>query len=113
MLNCSSRSLPPSEEEVLALGMSFAITPSRIPHEEVIAATEALAHRLDQQTKDTLRLGTGGALQNVKSPKPNLSYRQNCALMDLHKDEGIIIVPADKGRATVILSKEKYIQKMR
>ena len=113
MVNRSSRPLTPSEQEVLALGMSFAIAPSRIPHEEIIAATEALAHRLDQQTKDTLRLKIGGALQNAKPPKPNLSRRHYCALMDLHKDEDIIIVPADKGRATVILSREEYIQKMR
>ena len=113
MVNRSSRPLTPSEQEVLALGMSFAIAPSRIPHEEIIAATEALAHRLDQQTKDTLRPRIGGALQNAKPPKPNLSRRHYRALMDLRKDEDIIIVPADKGRATVVLSREEYSQKMR
>ena len=113
VVNRSSRVLTPVEEEVLALGMSFAIAPSRIPHEEIIAATEALSQRLDQQTKDTLRLKIGGALQSAKPPKPNLSPRQYRALMDLSKDEDIIIVPADKGKATVVLSKEEYIQKMR
>ena len=107
MVNRSSRVLTPVEEEVLALGMSFAIAPSRIPHEEIIAATEALSQRLDQQTKDTLRLKIGGALQSAKPPKPNLSPCQYRALMDLSKDEDIIIVPADKGKATVVLSKEE------
>ena len=113
MVNCSSRPLTTSEQEVLALEMFFTIAPSRILHEEIITATEALAHRLDQQTKGTLRLEIGGALQNTKPPKPNLSHRHYHALMDLHKDEDIIIVPADKGRATVVLSREEYIQKMR
>ena len=33
--------------------------------------------------------------------------------MDLRKDQNIVIVPADKGRATVILNRDEYIQKVR
>ena len=113
MINRSSRQLTAIEEEVLSLGLSFAIKPSRIPHEEFVAATEALAHRIDQQTADTLRLKIGGVLQNAKPPRPNLSPRQRQALMDLRKDQNIVIVPADKGRATVILNRNEYIQKVR
>ena len=70
VINRISRQLTPIEEEVLALGLSFAITPSRIPYEEIVAATEALAHRIDQQTADTLRLKIGGVLQNAKPQGP-------------------------------------------
>ena len=54
MINRSSRQLTPIEEEVLALGLSFVITPSWIPYEEIVTATEALAHRIDQQTAMSL-----------------------------------------------------------
>ena len=42
-MHLSSRPLSPVEEEVLALGLSFAITPSCIPYEDIISATEATA----------------------------------------------------------------------
>ena len=54
VVNRSSRILYHIEKDVLALGMAFAVTPRRIPHEEIITATEALARGLDQQTTDTL-----------------------------------------------------------
>ena len=50
---------------VLALGLSFTITASWISYEEVVMATEALAHRRDQRTADTLTLKIGGVLQNA------------------------------------------------
>ena len=112
VINRSFRQLTPIEEEVLALGLFFAITPSWIPYEETVAATEALAHRIDQQTEDTLRLQIGVVLQNTNPPKPNLSPCQCRALMDLRKDQNIVIVLADKGRATVILNRDEYIQKV-
>ena len=68
VINRSSRQLTPIEEEVLALGLFFASTPSWIPYEETVAATEALAHRIDQQTADTLRLKIGVVLQNTNPP---------------------------------------------
>ena len=68
-VNHNSRRLTPKEEEVLALGLSFTITSSRIPYEVIITATKALVHRLDVQRADALRLkNIGGALQNAKSP---------------------------------------------
>ena len=39
-------------------------------YEEMVEATEALAHRIDQQTVDTLRLKIGGVLQNANPLGP-------------------------------------------
>ena len=55
VVNLSSRPLSPVEE-VLALGLSFAIAPSRIPYRDIISATEATAHQLDHKAADSLRL---------------------------------------------------------
>ncbi len=59
------------EEEVLALGLSFATAPRSIPFEDIIAATEATAHRLDKNTADTLRTEMVEVLRKAKPPKPN------------------------------------------
>ena len=42
-------------------------------------------------------------------PKANLTHSERLALDDLAKNDDIIIRPADKGGATVILSKDNYI----
>ena len=46
VVNLSQKSLSPEEENVLALGMSFAITPKQIPYQEIITATKSLTHRI-------------------------------------------------------------------
>ena len=112
VVNLSSRPLSPMEEEVLALGLSFAIAPSRIPYEDIIAATEATARRLDHKAADSLRLGVSAALRQAKPPKPNLTFQQRKALHNLKNDTNIVIIPADKGRATVIMDKSNYTHKM-
>ena len=50
-------------------------------------------------------------LQKASPPKDNLSKKQRQALHSLKEDKEITFLPADKGRATVILNKEDYIKK--
>ena len=83
------------------------------PYQEIISATEATAHRLDHRTAEALRMAVSGALQQAKAPRPNLAFQQRRAIQDLKRDESIVLVPADKGRATVIMDKEEYTQKMK
>jgi len=98
---------------VLALGMNFALTPNRIPTSDIITATEATARCLDPVIADQLRAGVSRALASSIVPKSNLTYAQCAALKDLRKDDGIVILPADKGNATVILDKDEYSKKMK
>ncbi len=51
-------------------------------------------------------------LRRVKPPEPNLSSSERLALKDLKKDDSILILPADKGNATVMISKVAYVEKM-
>ena len=50
-------------------------------------------------------------LQNSKPPKDNLSKDERKALKELQSDTSIVILPADKGRSTVILNREDYLEK--
>ena len=50
------------------------------------------------------------ALEGITT-KDNISEKQKQALHYLKEDKEITILPADNGRATVILNKEDYIKK--
>ena len=50
-------------------------------------------------------------LQNSKHAKDNLSKDERKALKELQSDTSIVILPADKGRSTVILNHEDYLGK--
>ena len=112
MKNFSSRSLAPKEKEALALGLNFAITPKQIPTFEIIAATEATASQLDSETAQLLRHKVSSILSTAKSPKSNPSRELQKAVKNLQEDRDIVIRPADKGNATVILDQADYVAKM-
>lgn len=67
VINMSERQLTPSEEEVLALGLNFAITPAKVPTSKIIAATEATARHLFVDSAEQLRAGVNQALTNIES----------------------------------------------
>ena len=52
-------------------------------------------------------------LQNAKKPRPNLGKEQREALRKLKEDDSIVILPADKGNAIVVMNKEDYDKKMK
>ena len=110
--NLSSRSLAPKEKEALALGLNFAVTPKRIPTFEIIAATEATASQLDSETAQLLRHRVSSILSTAKTPRSNLSRELQKAVKNLREDRNIVILPADKGNATVILDQVDYAAKM-
>ena len=69
----SARPLSTQEEDILSLGLSFAIIPRQIPYQEIISATEATAHRLGHGTADALKLAVCRALQQAKT---HLTFQQ-------------------------------------
>ena len=80
---------------------------------EIIASTEAVARKLHSNTAEQLRVGVSNALRMARPPRPNLSYTQKTALNDLRKDNTIVILPADKGNATVVMDRSLYEEKMK
>ena len=48
----------------------------------------------------------------IKSSKDNLNKDESKAIKDLQKEKFITILPAEKGRATVILVTESYQKQM-
>ena len=60
---------------------------------------------------DTIHADLSSVIRRTQAPKPNCTRNQIGALKSLQQNDNIIILLADKGRATVILNKEDYIRK--
>ena len=52
------------------------------------------------------------ALREAKLPKQNIEERLGRAIANIGKDETIVMLPADKGNATVIMDKNDYQKKI-
>ena len=60
-----------------------------------------------------LREGIKKCLEDAKPTKSTLNREEREAIKELKKDEDIVILPADKGNATVVMNKEQYDRKMK
>ena len=54
----------------------------------------------------------GDSAQVVVVPKPNITKAERAALRNLQKDDTIIVLPADTGRATVLMNTDDYKTKI-
>ena len=62
--------------------------------------------------KFILREEVKRCLDRAKPPKSNLSGRERDALRSLQRDDSIVVLPADKGNATVVMDRTSYNSKM-
>ncbi|XP_072019690.1 uncharacterized protein [Amphiura filiformis] len=108
----SSRELSESENAILSKGMNFSPTPTSIPVKELIAATEHGLKDLCEGEANLVRSDVLRVLKKAKVPQPNISQEEREALNSLKNDESIIVLPADKGRSTFVMDKDKYQEKM-
>ena len=101
--NLSSRNLTEKEKDVLALGLNFAVAAKGIPTFEIIAATESTASQLDRETAQQLKHRVSSILSTARLPRSNLTRELRESLRNLQEDENIVVLPADKGNATVVM----------
>ena len=59
-----------------------------------------------------LRVKIANTLKSSKPPKQNVTAEKRQVIKDLKRAEDIIILPADKGKSTVVLDKEEYEEKV-
>ena len=109
---CLSRSLSDAEESLLKKGLNFAVTPTNIPATEIIAKVVSAVRSLDAERADTVRRAVNTILQQAEPPKPNITKEERDALKSLKEDNTIMILPAAKGRANVVLDTDTYHAKM-
>jgi len=97
---------------VLSKGGNFAIVPAKLPVGEIIANVESGIRSLPIQTAEHIREKTSRILQRAKPPKSNLTFGERTALKTLNQDREILVLPADKGNATVIISTTDHERKI-
>ena len=108
----SCRSLSYSEKALPKKGLNFAVTPANIPATEIIAKVEAAVRQLDTEQADTVRRALNGILQQAEPLEPNITKEMRDALKSLKEDDSIMVLPADKGRASVVMDTDTYRAKI-
>ena len=76
-------------------------------HDANSVPIEDAALKIPKARADELRWNLGQALE-----KPNISKTERQALKSLQDDNSIIILPADKGNATVVMDSLEYFNKL-
>ena len=111
VINLSTYNITKDERELLENGMNFSVTPPALPTIDLIAKIETTLTAMTTEEADTIRADLSSIIRKAKPPKRNITRKQSISLKFLQQNENIIILPADKGRATVVLDKEDYIKK--
>ncbi|XP_072041057.1 uncharacterized protein [Amphiura filiformis] len=112
VINLSKYKLNPAQTSVLSKGLNFAISTPEIYAEEFVLATELACTHLPQDDRIQLRGKIASTLKSSKVPEQNITKEERKAIKDLKKVEDIIILPADKGKSTVVLDKAEYEEKV-
>ena len=101
------------EESLLKYGTNFAVTPTELPIADLIVQTEHACKQLGAATEQStaLRSDVVEILKKAKPPPSNISKAERLTIKSLREDKSIMILPADKGRATVVMNTEDYDSK--
>nr|VZI46024.1 unnamed protein product [Spirometra erinaceieuropaei] len=108
--NLSSKELTKDQMQVLRHEASFNTADARPVN--MIAAVESILGQTEatEETKNLIRHQVSSLLM-AHRPREVLSKVERDALRELKADKDLVIVPADKGRATVVLDRTDYLQK--
>ncbi|BHF75361.1 hypothetical protein SprV_0501845700 [Sparganum proliferum] len=109
--NLSSKQLTAEQIKVLSHDACFNTTDAQPI--DFIAAAEAVIREapITEENRNLLRQRISSRLMSHKK-RNMLSKAENEALRILKADKSIVILPADKGRSTVVLNKEDYVNKV-
>ena len=115
IVNVAGVELNAHETNVLRKGLNFVPTPKSIPTAEFITAVEDVCRSNDisEEEANKLRFDVTKILKTARLPSErNLSKEEWRALKGLQDRQDIVILPADKGRAVCILTKDQYREKV-
>ncbi|XP_035701630.1 uncharacterized protein LOC110862652 [Folsomia candida] len=120
-INLSKRKLNQNEEELLNLGLNYAVPPSK-PNHTLIETAINIEKRLQdidngmmhEIKKNSIRTGASQIIRSNKSKTqipPSYFKKLIPSIKSLKNDNSIVILPADKGNCTVIMDRFDYEQK--
>ncbi|CAI2738566.1 unnamed protein product, partial [Dicrocoelium dendriticum] len=108
--NLSNRPISDAEKQVLIKGLNYNYRDATAT--DFLAAFESVlqSNGLDEETQKQIRHTIVPAITHNKQYNA-LTRQEKEAMNTLKSDETIIILPADKGRMSVIMNREDYIEK--
>ena len=83
----------------------------RVPTEAIVFSVEAVLSRqreLSESAKDNIRSRIASTIQSASLPDGNLTKDKPQALKRLKTDDNTVMLPAHKGRVTVVMDKTDY-----
>ena len=105
VVNLLSKELSDPQRSVLSKGLNFASAPLKIPIPRVVAATEDGLRSVEENTAANIRQKVIGLLKHAKPQSDNLTH-------ELSQDQDLVVLPADKGKSTVVMDRPKYDEKI-
>ena len=109
MVNLSFRTLSSAEESVLSKGLPAL---SKIPAAHMVLAVESGLRCFAKEVAEPARTKVIGVISKASPPPMNMLPQEFHAIKNLQKDDSIVVLPADEGRATVVMDIVEYNQKM-
>ncbi len=109
VINLSNRLLSVHEISALQNGLNFATTPKVIPTSHFVANIESGIYHHSSSFKAAIRASVVNILSKSKpEATPNITRQQLSSVGKLQQDPSITIVPADKGKAVVVMDMTHY-----
>ena len=105
IVNISKRELTTPKNSVLNKCLNFATAIKWIPYLDLIAPIEHAALKIPEARVDELTWKVRQAHEKSKPPKINISKTERQALKLQKDDNSIIIFPADKVNATLVMDR--------
>lgn len=112
VINLTGKPLDDTATAILEKGLNFAPTPASVPFTEIISSVEQAVRGLPEDKAEEIRRESCRILSRATPARSNISRAERAALWALREDTEIVVLPADKGNATVILERRDYEQKM-
>ncbi|GJQ79623.1 hypothetical protein Trydic_g16464 [Trypoxylus dichotomus] len=112
---CITQQEPPTTSNTITTrvkGFNFAVTPTKIPVEDIVCGVESALHNVEEHAAEIIRQEVSVVIRKAKPPKRSISKDEYAALKDLRTDGIIVGLPADKGNATVVMNRTEYQAKM-
>ena len=111
VINLLSVPLTKDQEDLLAHGPNFSITPKKPPLGEYITNIEKACQSLDVNSVEELRSDIYRVLRQTHKSKPNIKRKELEALRQLKEDKSHMVLTANKGVALVVIDRTDYIRK--
>ena len=107
VVNISDFQLDQDQTQVLNKGLNFAPAPNKIPVTQIISSVEKGLKNIPPHIATEARKQISHLMVKSKTPPTNLPSNLRKALKSLRENKDIIILPADKGKATVVMHEQE------